>query len=87
MHPNAKNRTRQQERVWYLNLSTNDNQIWFEYLEHVNKCNCSYVYKLTVNGITLHIDQVLTSITNSNDCNKIIRINNEVISVVFTANL
>lgn len=24
MHRNAKNRTRQQERVWYLNLSTND---------------------------------------------------------------
>lgn len=53
MHPNAKNRTRQQERVWYLNLSTNDKQIVFEHLVHVNKWNCSYVYKLTVNGITL----------------------------------
>lgn len=52
MHPNAKNRTRQQERV-YLNLSTNDKKILFEHLVHVNKCNCSYVYKLTVNGITL----------------------------------
>lgn len=27
MHPNAKNRTRQQERVWYLNLSTNDEKM------------------------------------------------------------
>lgn len=53
MHPNAHHRTRQQERVWYLNLSSNDNKIWFEHLVHVNKCNYSYVYKLTVNGITL----------------------------------